>query len=128
MRVQATPGEGQEKDQSFSAAFELHGNPSQGNLRFFSPLGSTAAGIQWSPTGAVLTAHGEQRDFSDLTQLIRLVLGTDVPVTALFAWLAGQNIQVDGWQVDLSQQAQGRLLARRTDPTPVAELRIILDD
>lgn len=128
LRTLADASTGQKQDQSFSAAFELQGNPSQGDLQFFTPLGSTAAALHWSPTGATLQARGETRDFSDLTQLMTTVLGTDVPVTALFAWLDGQALAADGWEVDLTDRPQGKIRARRNLPAPVAELRVLLDD
>lgn len=128
LRVQADSNAGQKQDQSFSAAFELQGDPTLGELQFFTPLGSTAAAMHWSPTGATLQARGETREFSNLTQLIISLLGTDVPVAALFAWLDGQALVADGWQVDLSQRAQGKIQARRSTPAPVAELRVLLDD
>jgi len=128
LRVQADANAGQKQDQSFSAAFELHGNPTLGELQFFTPLGSTAAAMHWSPCGAMLQARGETREFSNLAQLITSLLGTNVPVAALFAWLDGQALVVDGWQVDLSQRAQGKIQARRSTPAPVAELRVLLDD
>lgn len=128
VRVQADPNEPQTQDQSFSAAFELQGNPDQGELRLYTPLGSTAAGIQWALGSAILQARGETRQFTDLAQLIGLVLGTDVPVTALFAWLAGQTQEVDGWQVDLSARNQGKIVARRTAPALPAELQVVLDN
>jgi outer membrane lipoprotein LolB len=34
---------------------------------------------------------------------------------------------VAGWHADLSQLPEGRLLARRTNPGPAAELRLILE-
>jgi len=128
LRVQADANAEQKQDQSFSAAFELQGNPAQGELQFFTPLGSTAAALHWSITGAVLQARGETHEFSDLSQLITSLMGTDVPVAALFAWLDGQAQVADGWQVDLSQRAQGKIQARRISPAPVAELRVLLDD
>ncbi len=128
VRVQADPNQPQAQDQAFSAAFELQGNPDQGELRLYTPLGSTAAGIQWTPGNAVLQARGETRLFTDLAELIRLVLGTDVPVTALFAWLAGQSQDVDGWQVDLSARNQGRISAHRLAPALPAELLVVLDN
>lgn len=76
----------------------------------------------------MLQARGESRKFSDLAQLIEEVLGTDVPVTALFAWLAGHRQEAHGWQVDLSQRTQGKILAHRLSPAPQAELRVILED
>jgi outer membrane lipoprotein LolB len=128
MRVQAAPDQGLKQEQSFSAAFELLGDPDHGELQFFTPLGSTVADIHWAPGSALLQARGETRKFGDLAQLIGVVLGTDIPVTALFAWLAGQTQEADGWQVDLSQRTQGKILARRLSPGPQAELRVILED
>lgn len=128
MRVQAAPDQDSAHDQSFSAAFELLGDTDHGELQFFTPLGSTMADIHWAPDGAVLQARGESRKFSDLAQLIEEVLGTDVPVTALFAWLAGHRQEAHGWQVDLSQRTQGKILAYRLSPAPQAELRVILED
>lgn len=128
MRVQAAADQVPAPDQSFSAAFELLGDPERGELQFFTPLGSTMADIHWAPGGAVLQARGESRKFSDLAQLIEEVLGTDVPVAALFAWLAGQTQEAHGWQVDLSRRAQGKILARRLSHAPQAELRVILED
>jgi outer membrane lipoprotein LolB len=128
LQVQADVAAGQKQDQSFSAAFELQGDPTLGDLRFFTPLGSTAAAMHWSPTGAMLQARGETREFSNLAQMITSLLGTNVPVVALFAWLDGQAQVADGWQVDLSQRAQGKIQAHRSTPAPVAELRVLLDD
>jgi len=127
LRIAATTTE-QTPDQSFSAAFELQGTPQQGDLLLLTPLGSTAAAIHWMPGQAVLHARGETRQFNDLDQLITQLLGTPVPVTALFAWLAGQAQEVEGWQVDLSAQDQGKILARRLSPEPSAELRVVLDN
>lgn len=128
VRVEADPAQNQTQDQSFSAAFELQGNADLGNLLLYTPFGSTAAAIHWSPGSALLKARGETRAFSDLGQLIQRVLGTDVPVTALFAWLQGQTQNVDGWQVDLSRQPLGKIVARRMAPALAAELQVLLDD
>jgi outer membrane lipoprotein LolB len=128
LRVQADPASGQAQEQSFSAAFELSGSADRGELLFFTPLGSTAAAIHWLPGRAVLQSKGETREFEDLSQLIQQLLGTDVPVAALFSWLAGREQEANGWQVDLSQKAQGKILARRLSPAPSAELRVLLED
>ncbi len=126
VRVAAAPELGQDQGQSFSAAFELLGNPAQGDLTFFSPLGSTVAAIHWTVDKASLQANGETREFDNLRQLIQVVLGTDVPVAALFAWLEGQAEASEGWQVDLSEKEQGKITARRATP-PAAELRVLLE-
>ena len=115
------------KPQAFSAGFELTGNPQTGTLTLFTPLGSTAAALLWSPQTAQMRTHGEMHDFDSLDALIRQAVGTDIPVAALFAWLAGDNRLAAGWRADLSQHAQGRITAQRTHPTPFAELRLILE-
>jgi outer membrane lipoprotein LolB len=113
--------------QSFSAAFELRGAPQAGDLTLFSPLGGTLAALAWSPGSATLRTGGQERQFSSLEALAAAATGAPLPVAALFDWLAGRNTPVPGWQADLSQLAEGRLRARRTDPQPAADLRIALE-
>lgn len=113
--------------QAFSADFELGGNPQSGLLAFFSPLGTTAAQLQWSPGMATLQADGETRQFNSLAELARQATGTELPVQALFDWLQGVATEVPGWQVDMSQLKEGRLQATRSDgDLPRVELRILL--
>lgn len=126
-QVEANPDDPLSHRQSFSAAFELTGSPDAGELTFFTPLGSTAAAIRWTPHFATLEAPGDTRSFAGLSPLIQTLLGTDVPVIALFAWLDGRGIQADGWEVDLAQFAQGKIIAQRRTPLPEAQLRLILE-
>ena len=128
MQVQALPDEPQSQRQSFSAAFALQGSPQVGHLTFYSPLGSTAAAIHWTAEFASLEAQGETRTFAGLNPLIQHLLGTDLPVSALFAWLSGQELAVMGWEVNLTQFAQGKITAQRLEPLPQAKLRVILDN
>ena len=111
--------------QSFSAGFDLRGSPQAGELQLNSPLGTTLASVRWSPQGAELRQGDrfEQRD--SLDQLTTDFSGTALPVAALFGWLRGDSAAADGWTVDLSQQPQGRITARRTTPLPGAELRLL---
>jgi outer membrane lipoprotein LolB len=117
----------QTQAQSFSAEFELSGNAQFGELTLFTPLGTTAATLRWSAQTAALRNNGEVRYFESLNALIKQTLGTEVPVAALFAWLAGDNMEAAGWSADLSQQASGRITARRLQPAPLAELRVVLE-
>lgn len=126
-QVEANPNDPQSQPQSFSASFELTGSPDVGELTFFTPLGSTAAAIRWTPRFAILEAPGDTRNFAGLSLLIQTLLGTDVPVIALFAWLDGRDMQADGWEVDLAQFAQGKITAQRRLPLPQAQLRLILE-
>nr|WP_319564232.1 lipoprotein insertase outer membrane protein LolB [uncultured Rhodoferax sp.] len=128
MQVQGHPNESPPDKQSFNAAFGLRGTPQFGYLDFYSPLGSTAAAIHWTPEFASLETQGETRTFAGLNPLIQHLLGTDVPVSALFDWLNGRERAVNGWEVNLTQFAQGRISAQRISPLPQAQLRIILDN
>ncbi len=113
--------------QAFSAEFELTGSALEGELIFYTPLGSTAAALSWSPRTAVMRANGEDRYFESLEALIKQAVGTELPVSALFSWVAGKTKDANGWHVDLSDYARGRIKANRTEPPPVAELSLILE-
>jgi len=119
-------------------SFELTGSGTQGQLRIFSPLGTTLATASWAPGQALLqTSEGEQR-FADLDQLSRKALGETLPLAALPDWLAGRpwteaphqptsnGFRQSGWLVNLQQQAQGWIEASRQAP-PAVKLRIKLE-
>ncbi|MFY3382825.1 lipoprotein insertase outer membrane protein LolB [Paracidovorax sp. MALMAid1276] len=113
--------------QSFSASFELRGNPQNGALVLISPLGNRLAQLEWSDGHAQLMTSGQDvRSSNSLDSLIQDVTGTRLPVPALFQWLRGVDAQEPGWQADLSALESGRLLARRVEPAPQATLRIAL--
>lgn len=114
--------------QSFSAAFELRGNASAGELTLLSPLGSAMAAMAWAPGAATLRAGGQTRQFESLDALVTQATGTPIPVGALFDWLAGVPTPVPGWVPDLTGVAQGRIRARRFQPEPVADLRVAFDN
>lgn len=116
-----------DQPQSFAAGFELTGNAQVGELTLYTPLGSTAAALSWSSQTAVMHTNGDVRYFESLDALIKQAVGTEIPVVALFAWLAGDNMAIAGWSADLSQHANGRITARRTQPAPLAELRLVLE-
>lgn len=111
--------------QTFSALFELRGDPQSGELTLTSPIGSTLALLQWSPGEALLKNGSETRRFQSVDALIEAATGAVIPVTALFAWLAGHEERVPGWQPNLSQVGNGRLQATRESPQPRADLRIV---
>lgn len=112
---------------SYFASFELSGQARAGELLLFSPLGTTLAQLRWSPQAALLRNDGQTRAFDSLDALAAEATGTAIPIAALFQWLQGQPVTADGWQADLSLLGEGRLLARRAQPEPAAELRLILD-
>jgi outer membrane lipoprotein LolB len=110
--------------QSFSTSFELKGSAQLGELSLFSPIGSTLALLAWQPGRASLHTPSGQRDFASIDDLIVKATGTAIPVLALFDWLDGRATPVAGWQLDLSEMANGRLTARKA--APATELRLIL--
>ncbi len=112
---------------SFAAGFELIGSPQKGELTLYTPLGTTLASLAWSQHAAVLHQGSDQRHFASLDALIMDALGTELPIQALFAWLGGDPLVLDGWSADLSHYASGSILARRSQPAPGAELRLVLE-
>jgi outer membrane lipoprotein LolB len=116
----------QGQPQSFSAEFELTGNEQVGELTLYSPLGNTAAAMTWTPQSATMRANGEIRHFASLDKLMLEVVGTELPVGALFAWVAGERKWTNGWSADLTDYPKGRIKARRQDPSHAAELNLLL--
>jgi outer membrane lipoprotein LolB len=116
-----------EPAQTLSAGFELSGDPGQGELQLFSPIGTTVAILSWTPEKASLLQGDQTQSAGKLDELVAQATGTPIPVRALFDWLNNRPTVVDGWQADLSQLGEGRLQLRRTAPLPVVELRLKLD-
>jgi outer membrane lipoprotein LolB len=113
--------------QAFSADFELEGNSDTGNLGLHTALGSTVAQLQWAPGLAQLTTRGAPQVFESLPVLVREATGAEIPIAALFDWLQGTPTQVEGWDVDLQDLPNGRLVARRSGgDQPAVDLKIIL--
>ena len=112
--------------QAFAANFELQRRADQGQLILTSPLGTTLAHMQWTPDSATLTASGKQQQFDSLQALARATTGADLPVASLFAWLQGRADEALGWQADLGELPDGRIMARHPEEVQ-AELKIILD-
>ena len=117
-----------EPAQSFSASFELKGRAEIGELTLISPLGNVLAVLRWSP-GQALLDRGSQdvQRFASVDELMERATGAAIPLTALFAWLQGDNATASGWVADLTRHGEGRISARRTVPAPEANLRVVLD-
>ncbi len=113
--------------QSMSANFELLGNARQGALILTGPLGQTVARMDWQPGQAILREPHSERHFDSLEALVSQTTRTSLPVLALFDWLSGKEALAAGWQADLSRLSEGRLVARRLQPEPGVELRMLLD-
>lgn len=122
LQIQSEPA------QSFSASFELKGRAERGELTLISPLGNVLGILRWSPLEATLDSGSQQvQRFSSVDALMAQATGAAVPLSALFAWLQGDNANVSGWSADLSRHSEGRISAKRAQPAPQAELRVILD-
>lgn len=122
MQVESEPA------QSFSAGFELKGQAARGELTLTSPLGNVLGVLRWAPGEALLdSGQGNIRRFESIDQLMTQATGAALPLPALFAWLNGDNANAAGWSVDLSRQAEGRLVAKRTQPLPLVDLRVVLE-
>ena len=114
--------------QSFSASFELKGRAENGELTLISPLGNVLAVLRWSPGQALLDRGSEDiQRFASLDELMERATGAAIPLSALFAWLQGNNAMASGWVADLTRHGEGRFSARRTLPAPEANLRVVLD-
>jgi outer membrane lipoprotein LolB len=116
-----------EPPQSFSGGFEIKGSPNLGELRLNSPLGNTVLAARWSPAQATLYSGSETRHYVSIDALIEQSTGAALPVAALFDWLVGKETQSNGWTADLTRQPEGHIYARRSNPLPQSELRIVLD-
>jgi outer membrane lipoprotein LolB len=110
-----------------SAAFELLGSADHGRLSLTSPLGTTLAEVQWTTLDAQWRTATETRHFASMDQLTEQLLGTSLPLAALFDWLQARPTSALGWEADLQDLPQGRLRAQRTHPAPQAQLRIVLE-
>jgi outer membrane lipoprotein LolB len=75
----------------------------------------------------VLESGNQRTRFSSVDALLAQATGTAVPLHALFDWLAGKNTSLDGWTADLDQRSLGRINAKRVQPAPQTDLRIVLD-
>ena len=109
--------------QHVAAAFELEGNAIQGELTLFSPLGHPSLVLRWSPEQAQWLQNGKTRNFANLSEMTLAATGTDLPMDALFEWLAGRDLAVPGWTLKRSGSA-GRWSAQRSQPAPAVTLTV----
>lgn len=128
---------------SFSASFDLYGNPDLGALSLTSPLGSVIGRAEWNPRGARLVTPEGRRHYRSVDELSDDLLGEQVPLLALFDWMEGRPSSISlgpvvaladgsgfrqsGWDVDNRRASDGRISARRHQPEPPVTLRLVLD-
>jgi len=111
--------------QSNSGEFELSGNAQVGELVLLNPLGNIVARLQWARGQASITQGGSTRSSDSLSALVQELLGTPLPIEALFDWLHGKATRAEGWVAELGAVADGKLSAHRYSPQPEASLRIV---
>ncbi len=121
LRIESSPV------QSLSATLDLSGDAQAGDLLLSGPLGTALLALSWRPGRATMQRNGQSREYNSVSALMQDALGADLPLAALFAWLAGEEAAVEGWQVDLAQLSKGRLSARRVGPAPAVDLRLMLE-
>lgn len=112
--------------QSYSGDFELQGQPTQGQLSISTPLGTTLARMDWTANSARLLRGNREEFYPSLGELALRGTGVELPLAHMFDWLDGRPTATPGWEVDLSQYPDGRISAKRTEPSPPVELRIVL--
>ncbi len=114
--------------QSFSGGFELRGNAQIGELDLLTPLGQIVMQLRWRPDIAVILRGSQRQIFANADDLIARATGASLSLAQLFDWLEGKSTSVGSgdWQVDLANHANGRIIARRSLPTP-AVMRIALE-
>jgi outer membrane lipoprotein LolB len=83
--------------------------------------------VRWSPFEALLEQGSTTRRYASSDELLAQITGAAIPMSALFDWLAGIDTPTPGWVADLSKQPDGRISARRINPAPAADLRIVLN-
>jgi outer membrane lipoprotein LolB len=116
-----------EPPQAFFAAFELRGSAESGELQLTNPLGSVVARMRWSQAEAVLDNGGSLQRFGSVDDLLLRATGAPLSTAALFEWLQGRPASLAGWTADLSQHPAGKILARRNEPAPAVELRLVVE-
>ena len=78
LRVDATPV------QTLSAAFDLRGDPAEGELTLTGPLGTMVAQARWAPGSVEWHTTNETRSFPSLDAMAVQLTGTALPMAALF--------------------------------------------
>ncbi len=125
-----------------SAAFELTGDASRGQLDLNTPLGTTLARARWVPGRVLLITPQGETQHPDLPALTREMLGEELPVAALFDWLRGRpwpgapsmaalppaeaGFRQLGWDVNLGKLADAWVTALRERP-PAVSVRVKLE-
>ena len=109
------------------ADIRLEGTAEAGQLTLFGPLGTTQGQLRWSPGEAVWSRGLEEQRYGSLDQLLAQSLGTTLPVPTVLAWMDGQAVTLEGWELVSLPSSQAPLVARRRHPSPTLELRLRLN-
>jgi len=119
-----------EPKQSFTAEFDLEGDPQRGDMQFYTRLGTTLATAQWDTGVAQLNVPGKDPlQFESLNSLNQKLLGTTLPVNMIFEWANGATpTPPNGWRILRStvesEGKPGELDAQRDFPLPSAHLSL----
>ena len=108
------------------ADVSLQGSAERGLLTLYGPLGTTYGLLRWGPGEAVWRQGAEERRFESLDALLKQTLGTSLPVPTLFAWIRGETVALDGWELVSLPAEDQALVAKRRYPAPAVDLRLRL--
>jgi outer membrane lipoprotein LolB len=104
-----------EPKQSFVADFDLQGSAQAGEMQFYTRLGTTLAQARWTQGGAqLILPEKSPYSFDSLEALTQKLLGTVLPLNMVFAWVSGQDAQVQvpqNWRVISQTRATSHAFA-----------------
>jgi outer membrane lipoprotein LolB len=100
--------------QAFSAYFDLQGDAQAGALTFFTPIGSTAARLEWNPQGAQLQTSGEPQQFASVDALTRHSSKGSMPPRRVGKLTSRALTMEKSWRNDWHLKPQSTLKSRWT--------------
>ena len=121
-----------------SFGFFFSGHAQEGELDLMTPLGSQVAHLHWQPARVELVDADGPHLYGSIAELSQKALGEALPLDTLIHWMqghpdptqpsvagstAGGFVQL-GWEIDLSQRADQRIIATRTATPLVRGVRI----
>jgi outer membrane lipoprotein LolB len=108
-----------EPPESLSAGFELQGSAQAGEMVLLSPIGTTLARLEWTPQGARLAQGQQQLESTSLQRLGARLTGTELPIAALFEWLAGRPAEAPAGKSICRPMPKAASAQSGANPAPV---------
>jgi outer membrane lipoprotein LolB len=112
----------------FSASFEINGRPEDGELTFFSPIGTTLAVARWTPFNAQLMEGAKVKRYDSVEAMMLELTGSKLPLPELLGWLDQDGAELPGWTLKSDNSSSSRrVFAKRQQPLPAVELTLVID-